>query len=204
MRLMAQSDQLALFDAAPMAPRLPPGLRYEPGVLAAREEAKTIAAIAALDLRPFEFHGFLGARRTASFGWRYDFNGAGLTRADPIPSFLLSLRERAGAFAGTAADRLEHVLVTEYAPGAGIGWHRDRPQFGVVVALSLAGPCRLRFRRKTAVGWERAALTVAPRSAYLLTGPARGTWQHSIPPVEALRYSVTFRTLRTEKPSIRR
>ena len=94
--------------------------------------------------------------------------------------------------------------MTEYAPGAGIGWHRDRPQFGEVAAFSFANACRLRFRRKQGASWQRAALTVTPRSAYLLAGEAREEWQHSIPPVEALRYSITFRTLRAEKPPIRR
>ena len=43
---------------------------------------------------------------------------------------------------------------------------------------------------------ERANVVAEPGSAYLLSGPARREWEHSIPALEALRYSVTFRNLR--------
>ena len=87
-------------------------------------------------------------------------------------------------------------MVTEYAPGAGIGWHRDRPEFDKVIGLSFVSEAVIRFRRRRDAGWERASLPLAPGSAYLLDGPARQDWQHSITPGEQLRYSVTFRTLR--------
>jgi alkylated DNA repair dioxygenase AlkB len=147
-------------------------------------------------VKPFEFRGFLGKRRVASFGWRYDFNGRGLERAGEIPPYLHDLRESAAALAGAPPEALEHVLVTEYQPGAAIGWHRDRAEFGDVVGVSLLSPCLFRLRRRSGAGWERAAFTAEPRSAYLLSGPARYEWEHSIPPVEALRWSVTFRRLR--------
>src|SRR5205085_2830714 len=108
--------------------------------------------------------------------------------------FLLPLRGRAAAFAGLDPDELADALVTEYSPGAAIGWHRDRPIFGDVIGISLGAPCRFRLRRKLGDRWERASLVLRPRSAYLLRGPVRHEWQHSIPPVEALRYSVTFRS----------
>jgi alkylated DNA repair dioxygenase AlkB len=114
----------------------------------------------------------------------------------PIPDWLLPLRDKAGQWAGLAPERLEHVLLTEYEPGAAIGWHRDRSAFGDVVGVSLLAPARLRFRRKAGAKWERRALLVEPRSAYLLTGPARSEWEHSIPAAEALRYSITFRTMK--------
>lgn len=174
---------------------LPEGLDYRPDLLSSSEERALAERIAALDLKPFEFHGFLGSRRTASFGWHYAFGGGGLTRTDDLPGWLLALRERAAVLAELPADALEHALLIEYAPGAGIGWHRDRPVFGDVVGVSLLAPARLRFRRRLAEGWERASLIAEPRSAYVLKGAARREWEHSIPPMETLRYSVTFRTL---------
>jgi len=117
-------------------------------------------------------------------------------RAQDIPAFLLSLRESAADFAQIAPSELGHALVTEYAPGAAIGWHRDRPVFRDVVGISLGSPCRFRLRRKRESGWERASLILDPRSVYLLRGPARTEWEHSIPPAERLRYSVTFRSVK--------
>lgn len=174
---------------------LPEGLRYHPDFLDADEEAALAAYIAAQALKPFEFQGFLGKRRTVSFGWHYAFDGSGLRETEPIPDWLLPVRERAAAFAGVEPEALQHVLLIEYASGAGIGWHRDRPAFGDVVGISLLAEARIRFRRKAGNKWERKALIAAPRSAYLLTGPARSEWEHSIPAMEMLRYSITFRTL---------
>jgi alkylated DNA repair dioxygenase AlkB len=152
--------------------------------------------MAELPFKAFEFQGYLGNRRTVSFGLHYEFNGSGLQETEPMPRWLLPLRNRAAAWAGLASEALEHVLLTEYAPGAGIGWHRDRPVFEDVVGLSLLAPARLRFRREAGEKWERKALLAEPRSAYLLRGPAREEWQHSIAAMEALRYSITFRSLR--------
>jgi alkylated DNA repair dioxygenase AlkB len=113
-----------------------------------------------------------------------------------MPAFLLPVRDAAARYAGLDPAMLEQVLLTEYAPGAAIGWHRDRPVFGEVVGLSLLSPARMRFRRKQGAKWERRELLVQPRSAYHLAGEARSEWEHSIPPVETKRYSITFRTLR--------
>jgi alkylated DNA repair dioxygenase AlkB len=186
------AEQTNLFADEPIGPS---GLIYRRDLLNGDEETAIIAAIARLDLKPFEFHGFLGKRRVVSFGWRYGFDGSGLAEAEPIPAFLLPLRERAARFAGVDPGALVHMLVTEYAPGASIGWHKDRSVFGDTIGVSLLSACRLRFRRRSAQGWERTALIAAPRSAYLLRGAARALWEHSIPPVESLRYSVTMRTL---------
>lgn len=132
-----------------------------------------------------------------SFGWHYDFSGRQLRKANDIPDFFLPLRRVVAAFAGMEPAALQHVLVTEYGPGAGIGWHRDKSVFGETVGVSLLSTCVLRLRRKTGEKrWERVNLQVESRSAYLLSGAARSEWEHSIPPVEALRYSVTFRGLR--------
>jgi alkylated DNA repair dioxygenase AlkB len=181
-------EQLALFQPQSM----PAGFRYAPDLIDAGEEARLVAAFADL----FAFHGFLGKRRVVSFGFRYDFNGGGLTEAEPMPSFLLPVCERAAAFAGLAPDRLQHVLITEYRPGAAIGWHRDRANFGDVIGVSLVSPCTFRMRRRRGTGWERAAMRLDRRSVYLMRGPSRDEWEHSIPAVDALRYSITFRSMR--------
>lgn len=188
-----ENGQLPLFGSGA---GLPEGLDYRPDFISASEEDKLVGRMAKLSFRPFEFQGFLGNRRTISFGWQYVFDGSGLRKAAEIPSFLLDVRARAAALAGIDPNGFEHVLLTEYAPGAGIGWHRDRSVFGDVVGISLLAPARLRFRRRHGGTWERAALIAAPRSAYLLRGPARTEWEHSIPAMDALRYSITFRNLR--------
>jgi alkylated DNA repair dioxygenase AlkB len=172
---------------------LPEGLRYRPDLISPVEEARLVEAIADLPFKPFEFHGYLGKRRVVPFGWRYDYGRRAVAAAEPIPDFLLPLRERAADFAGLPDAEFRQVLVTEYAPGAGIGWHRDKAMFGEVIGVSLLSPCTLRFRRPAAGGWERRSLTPAPGSAYLLQGPARSEWQHSIPGVPEQRYSITFR-----------
>jgi alkylated DNA repair dioxygenase AlkB len=175
---------------------MPAGFRYAPDTIGAAEETRLVGALADLPFKEFEFHGFLGKRRVVSFGFRYDFNGGGLKTAEPMPPFLLALRKRAAAFAGLAPDRLQHALITEYRAGAAIGWHRDRPHYDDVIGLSLLSPCSFRMRRKRGTGWERATLRLERRSIYLLRGPSREEWEHSIPAMENLRYSITFRSLR--------
>jgi len=179
-----------LFDTPLIA-----GLRYQEAVAGEREEQQLLAWLGALDLAPFRFHGFVGNRRTQSFGWRYDFEDASFTPADPISEWLQPLRERAADVAGVESTDFVHVLLARYDPGAGIGWHRDRDVFDRVVGFSLGTPATLRFRQRTAAGFRRANLQVAPRSAYLLSGEVRSDWEHSISPGDALRFSITFRTL---------
>jgi alkylated DNA repair dioxygenase AlkB len=175
---------------------MPEGFAYRQEVISGEEEQHFTERFALLPFAPFEFHGFLGRRRVVSFGWRYDYAGRRIRPATEVPELLLPLRERAAEVAGLAAESLQQALVTEYAPGAPIGWHRDKPMFQDVVAISFRAPCLLRFRRRLRDGWERRSLEVMPRSAYVLRGAARTEWEHSIPPVGALRYSVTFRNLR--------
>ena len=193
---MSLHDQPSLFEAPAPTPDLPEGMTYAPELLSPDDERRLVAEIEGLPFKPFEFRGYLGNRRVVSFGWRYRFDGSGLGKADEMPDFLLGLRDRAAEFSGVAAEDFQHALVTEYAPGAAIGWHRDRPEFGRVVGVSLVSPCRFRLRRRTPTGFDRVAFTAEPRSAYLLSGPARTEWEHSIPGVEALRYSVTFREVK--------
>ncbi len=175
----------------------PEGFCYRAELIGPGDERALVARLRTLPFRDFEFHGHAGKRRVVSYGWRYDFTGRGLQKAETMRDYLLALRGAAAAFAGVEPERFEHALVTEYGPGAGIGWHRDKSVFGEVVGVSLLAPCLLRMRRKVAEGrWERMNLTAEPRSAYHLTGPARYGWEHSIPPVAALRFSITFRDLR--------
>jgi len=190
-------DQLGLFGA-PTRPSLPEGFRYQPGVISPGAEEELLAHVRELPFKDFEFHGFTGKRRVVSYGWQYDFNDSTLRQTDDMPAFLLPLRDRAAAFAGLEPEQFQHVLLTEYAPGAGIGWHRDRPEFGRVVGVSLLAPCTFRFRRRRGAKWERASFTAGPCSAYLLDGPARMEWEHSIPPLDRLRYSITFRNIRAK------
>jgi alkylated DNA repair dioxygenase AlkB len=179
-----------LFDTPLIA-----GLRYEEAVIGEEEERALLDQLEALELAPFRFHGWQGNRKTQSFGWRYDFEDASFTPADPMPDWLQPLRRRAASFAGLKTEEFVHVLLARYDPGAGIGWHRDRDVFDKVVGFSLRTPATLRFRQRTASGFRRANLEVAPRSAYLLSGEARHDWEHSIAPGDALRFSITFRAL---------
>jgi alkylated DNA repair dioxygenase AlkB len=200
---MGPDDQLGLFNARDESPKMPPGFLYQPDVISAADEAELVRRVETLPLKEFEFHGHVGKRRVVSFGWRYDFNERGLQKADDIPPFLLPLRRAAGSFAGIDPDTFKHVLVIEYGPGAQIGWHKDKAVFDRVVGISLLTPCRFRFRRQLAGGrWGRAEIVAKPRSAYLLAGEARTQWEHSIPPMDRLRYSITFRNfVREASPS---
>src|SRR5438045_984969 len=154
------------------------GLRYSEAVISLVEERELLDRLEQLDLAPFRFHGWLGNRRTQSFGWHYDFDDASFTPGDPIPDWLLPIRAHAAAFAGMNEVEFVQALIARYDPGAGIGWHRDRDVFDAVVGVSLRTPVTLRFRQRTANGFKRANLEVAPRSAYLLTGEARHDWEH--------------------------
>jgi alkylated DNA repair dioxygenase AlkB len=175
----------------------PEGFLYRKNLITPPEEADLIRRIETLPLKEYEFHGYLAKRRTVSFGWHYKFSEEALVRANPIPDFLEPLRRRAAEFADLAADDFPHILVTEYSPGTPIGWHRDRGIFEDVVGVSLASQCLFRLRRRTATSWERYTQILDPRSCYLLRGPVRTLWEHSIPPVDLLRYSITFRSLRS-------
>jgi len=172
-----------------------PGLELRDDFIGEEEERTLIEHIDRLGLSPFRFQGWTGKRLTRSFGWRYDFDDASFTETEPIPDWLLPLRERAAAFARVAPNDFAHALVVRYDPGAGIGWHRDRPQFDKVVGVSLGAATTMRFRQRTGSGFRRANVELEPRSAYLLSGEVRSDWEHSIAAHEALRFSITFRSL---------
>lgn len=182
-----------LFDAAP--PPVP-GLLLVPEAVTPAEEARLAARIDAAPLAPFEFGQWRGKRLTAHFGSAYDFARGALAEAPPLPDWLVALRGRLAPQASIDPARLEAALLIRYDPGAGIGWHRDRPQYGEVLGLSLGASCVMRLRRRTAEGFERRRLELPPRSLYRLSGEVRSEWEHSIAPMEHTRRSVTFRTLR--------
>jgi alkylated DNA repair dioxygenase AlkB len=189
-------NQLDLMSADPT---LPEGFRYQPDIISANDERALLERVKGLPFEDFEFQGFLAKRRAVSYGWQYDFNERKLRQADDMPSWLLLLREVAARFAGILPDQLQQALVLEYDAGAAIGWHRDKAVFGDVIGVSLLSSCNFRLRRKVGTTWERASVTADPRSAYLLRGPSRTEWEHSIPAVDALRYSITFRNFREDR-----
>ena len=186
------ATQRDLFGEPPAIPGL---LSVEDAVDAALE-ARLIALIDAAPLEPFKFGQWQGKRLTANYGSGYDYQRGRTTDEPPLPQWLLGLRERLAPLAGLEALSLQQALVIRYDPGAGIGWHRDRPQYGDVVGLSLGAPATMRFRRRTDEGgWDRRAVPLPPRGLYRLSGEARHGWEHSIAPMSEKRWSVTFRTL---------
>ena len=194
-----ESD-LSLFE---LPANLPEGFFYKRNFVSATEEQELIKQIQKLSLVSFKYYQFTGKRRTASFGWQYEFGRDEITRASDMPEFLMQLRERAGKLFEIDADSLVQASIVEYPVGAPIGWHRDIPQFGIIIGVSLGAACRMRlreYRRRGPKASRRAdgvSIELQPRSIYLMSGPFRQLWQHSIPPVKELRYSIVMRTLRS-------
>jgi alkylated DNA repair dioxygenase AlkB len=185
------SEQLALFSSLSGEPE---GLQYTADFVSPETERELIDRIAALPLKLFQFGQYEGKRRVASFGFSYDYTLRRQREAEPIPDWLDPVLAQVEAFGGPET-RIRQVLCTEYDTGVGIGWHRDKPPFDRVFGLSLGSPCKFRFRRVIGEKWERFTLHAEPRSLYLMSGASRHVWQHSIPAVEAPRYSITFRTM---------
>ena len=176
-------------------PAMPGGFRYQENILSDEEEASLVASLDTLQLKPFAFHGHLGNRRVTSFGLGYDYARRMVEPADALPLFLTELRKKAAAFAGRSIEEFQQAGVNQYPPGAGIGWHKDKPQFGAIVGISLLAPATLRLRRASGKSWIRRSHELKPRSIYLLDGEARKEWEHSVPPVSCLRYALMFRTV---------
>lgn len=187
--------QLALFAKLDGRPE---GLRYQPEFVSKSIEAELIGRLQALPLRPFQFGVYEGKRRVASFGFHYDFAHKSLQKAEPIPAWLASLVNSVEEFGGLPPGSVGHVLCTEYEAGAGIGWHRDKAEFETIFGLSLNAACKFRLRRRVRDKWQRFTLVAEPRSLYVMDGEARHSWEHSIPAVQQLRYSITFRTMRKD------
>ena len=181
---------------APDAPAIA-GLHLFAGVIGETEEGDIAGRIDAAPLEPFKFGQWTGKRLTAHYGSAYDYQRGRVTPAPPMPEWLLDLRERMAGAAGLRAESFAQALLIRYDPGAGIGWHRDRPQYAEVLGLSLGAPATMRFRRRREDGgFDRRPVPLEPRAAYLLAGEVRHDWEHSIAPMESTRHSVTFRRLR--------
>jgi alkylated DNA repair dioxygenase AlkB len=191
------SEQFALFERP--APQ-PEGLRYAADFVSLETEQKLISGIRDLPLLPFQFGQFEGKRRVASFGLRYDYALRQLQRSEPIPAWLAEIVAKVETFGGPVTP-IRQVLCTEYDVGVGIGWHRDKPHFDRIFGLSLGSACKFRFRRAAGKTWDRFTLDAEPRSLYMMSGASRHVWEHSIPAVEAPRYSITFRTMNGPAPS---
>ncbi|MCK1514780.1 alpha-ketoglutarate-dependent dioxygenase AlkB [Bradyrhizobium sp. 190] len=189
------TEQLSLFS---QATGVPEGLRYVAEFISPALERELIGHVSALPLQPFQFGAFEGKRRVASFGYRYDYTLQRLQPAEPIPPWLGPLIEKVEAH-GRPSTQIAQVLCTEYDVGVRIGWHRDKPHFDRIFGLSLGSPCKFRFRRAVDEKWQRYTLEAAPRSLYMMSGESRRIWEHSIPAVEAPRYSITFRTMADRK-----
>jgi alkylated DNA repair dioxygenase AlkB len=175
---------------------LPEGFLYQPDFLGEAEEANLLQVFHGLKFEAYDYHGYLAKRRVARFGVNYDINTKQQRESElPIPDFLLDIRRRAAPVAGVTTEDLAQAMVSEYSPGTPIGWHRDAPQFGTIIGISLGSACRFRFKPYQGPG-KIVSVPLEPRSIYVMKGEARSAWQHSIPAVEQLRYSITFRTLR--------
>ena len=176
------------------------GLTYRSGFVTEEEEGDLLGRIEGLSFHDVVIRGGVARRKVIHFGYDYDYEGWSIRPSEPPPPFLEPLIVRCASAAGVERPALEQVMVARYAPGATIGWHRDAPMFGEpVIGVSLGASCTMRFRRKEGDRWQREALELEPRSIYILAGAARKEWQHSIPPVAALRYSITFRVVRRRK-----
>ena len=189
--------QPALFDF----PRdLPQGLLYQPEFVTPEEEAALLCAIAPLPLREAKFREYFAKRRVAHFHAdtdtpRYDDGGVDSFTSGPMPPLVAALRDKVAGWLGLAAADFVHALVSEYRPGTPIGWHRDKPVYGIVVGISLAGWGRMRFRPYEAQDARHTvALDLAPRSVYVMREAIRWDWRHSMLPTKELRYSITLRT----------
>jgi alkylated DNA repair dioxygenase AlkB len=193
-----QTDLFAQHDPKPA------GFGYLEDFVSPADEAALLAELGRLPFEDARYKEWTANRRIVSYGGRYDFSANELLPAGPIPPFLLDLRAAAAGFVGVPADKLTHALVAEYRTATQLGWHRDVPEFELVLGISLLGFARMRLRRYPHVAHaaERSlAVDLAPRSIYALTGEARWVWQHAISPTPGLRYSITFRSLRGGSPS---
>ena len=173
----------------------PRGFRYRDEIITEVQQVALVESLRQLDLKPVDFHGHLGNRRVTSFGLKYDYSRRIVEPAGEMPTFLEELPTLVADFAGTDPSAFRQIGVSEYRAGAGIGWHKDKQDFGIIVGVSLLTSAIMRFRKPNGTRWTRVSHTLKPRSIYILDGEARTQWEHSIPPLVDLRYSITFRTL---------
>jgi alkylated DNA repair dioxygenase AlkB len=195
---MDELRQAELFDTQK---QLPHGLVYQPEFITREEEETLLAAVEPLPFREARFQEYFAKRRVVHFhpaggGEGYDRNDEDTFSSGPLPSIFVDLQQKVAEWLAIDPTTFIHALVSEYQPGTPIGWHRDKPVYGVVVGFSLAGRGRMRFRPldPRAPRSDMVLLELEPRSVYVMQGPIRWQWQHSMLPTKALRYSITFRT----------
>ena len=199
--MVRENNDLNLFE---VSAKIPDGFIYRENFISGAEEQELIREIQQLQLTPFQYYQFTGKRRTVSFGWQYEFGKSEITKAPDMPAFLLPIQTRAATLFNLDANILMQTSFVEYSTGAPIGWHRDIPHFGVVIGVSLGAVCRMRFRKYSRGGpknsnrAETLSIELRPRSIYLMSGASREIWQHSIPPLKELRYSIIMRSLRAK------
>jgi alkylated DNA repair dioxygenase AlkB len=194
-------SQIQLF---PIGPELPEGFIYKPQIISHQEEQSLVRATEQLNFAAVKMRDVVAKRRVAHFGRSYEYETAALTSAPPVPEFLLPLRQRVAEFAERDPEEFAEVLVTDYPPGAPIGWHRDAPAFDMIVGVSLLSECKMKFRpwpveKLPSKRTKPLTQILQPRSAYILRGPSRNRWQHHIPAGKERRLSITFRTLRPRR-----
>jgi alkylated DNA repair dioxygenase AlkB len=185
-------------DLFPDTLPVPHGFRYVADFLSMDEEAALLQHIRSITLKPMVFQGFEAKRKTESFGYDYSFDNRRLSKGKDIPTFFEPLLHQTAAFLGINAVDMAELLLTEYPPGAVINWHRDAPPFKTIIGISLLEDCIFKLRPHDKAKQTRKSvisLPMARRSLYVIDGPARSEWQHSIAPVKTTRYSITLRTL---------
>jgi DNA oxidative demethylase len=174
----------------------PPGFEYAADFLNEAEQLALTGRLERLAFEEIHMHGVIARRKVIHYGMSYGYDERALYPTTPLPDFLKPLRSRLARWARVPEASFAEILLSRYEPGAPIGWHRDAPMFDVVVGVSLGSPCRFRMRRRQGAFEDCYTQILDPGSAYRLSGEARWQWQHHIPPVEDLRFSITFRTLK--------
>jgi alkylated DNA repair dioxygenase AlkB len=155
-----------------------------------------------MNLHTFLFQGFEAKRKVASFGYDWSFEKRILSKGKDIPSVFDSLINKVAMYLNIDRNQFAELLVTEYPIGSVINWHRDAPPFDIIAGISLASDCTFKLRPHDKSKQGRGSVISLPvrrRSLYLMQGPARSEWQHSITPVREIRYSITLRTLSHKK-----
>ena len=117
------------------APTMPSGFRYQEDIISEADEAALVASLATLELKPFEFHGHVGNRRVTSFGLRYDYARRTVEPTERFPPFIEELRRKAADYVGRNIDEIQQGGVNQYPAGAGIVWHKNKPQLGVIIGF---------------------------------------------------------------------
>lgn len=185
-----------LFD---ISPTLPPGFTYAENFISIEEEKGLVTAIEQLNLQNMQFHQYEAKRKVISFGRGWSFTDQCLKQGNPIPPAFDFLVERIARHLNIPKDSIAQFLITEYPIDSVINWHRDAPPFETIVGVSLLSDCTFKLRPHEKEKQTRAAtisLPVQRRSFYVMTGESKTAWQHCTAPVEKVRYSLTFRTIR--------